>query len=61
MSETWTLNNIIKVTDTMERITKLKCNWTGHIARLNDNRWTKRVIQWKLWKHNRVVELPQTR
>lgn len=35
------------VTDAVEQIAKLKWNWAGHIARLQDNRWTKRMIEWR--------------
>lgn len=30
------------VDDLTVRITKLKIRWAGHIARLNDGRWTER-------------------
>ncbi|GJQ74372.1 hypothetical protein Trydic_g21247 [Trypoxylus dichotomus] len=29
----------------MEKITTLKWNWTGHIARLSDGRWIKKVME----------------
>lgn len=36
-----------KVMDAIEKITTLKWNWAGHIARLNDDRWTKKIIEWR--------------
>ena len=30
----------------MENIKKLKWCWAGHVARMQDNRWTKRVTEW---------------
>lgn len=28
----------------VERVAILKWNWAGHIARMRENRWTKRII-----------------
>lgn len=30
----------------VERIASKKVEWTGHVARRDENRWSKRVIQW---------------
>ena len=35
------------VTDAIERIANLKWNWAGHLARVNDNRWTRKVTEWR--------------
>lgn len=35
-----------KVTDIIERIRRLKWNWAGHISRIKDNRWTRKIIEW---------------
>ena len=35
-----------KVTDVIQHVTKQKAKWAGHVARLNDNRWTKRTTDW---------------
>lgn len=35
------------VTDAIERITSLKWNWSGHVARFSDGRWTKRIVEWR--------------
>ena len=34
------------VTDVVNRIRKLKWNWAGHVARMSDKRWTKRLLEW---------------
>lgn len=33
--------------DAIERIATLKWNWAGHVARLSDNRWTRRIVEWR--------------
>lgn len=44
-------NEIIRqrtgVNDAIERITMLKWNWAGHVARMSDGRWTKKIIEWR--------------
>ena len=35
------------VKDVIVKIRKMKWKWAGHIARLNDNRWTKRLTEWQ--------------
>lgn len=44
-------NNIIRqrssVTDAVTRINHLKWNWTGHVAKMSDGRWTKKIVEWK--------------
>ena len=35
-----------KVKDVVREIYKKKLMWAGHIARLRDNRWTKRALDW---------------
>jgi hypothetical protein len=36
-----------KVKDVMQKIKELKWRWAGHIARMDDNRWTKRMNEWQ--------------
>ena len=31
----------------LEFAAKQKWKWAGHVARLNDNRWTKRITDWQ--------------
>ncbi|GJQ77305.1 hypothetical protein Trydic_g20725 [Trypoxylus dichotomus] len=33
--------------DAIRTILHLKWNWAGHVARLTDGRWTKRILQWR--------------
>lgn len=35
----------------IHRIKSLKRQWEGHIAQIEDNRWTKRILKWRLYKH----------
>ncbi|GBP21927.1 Putative uncharacterized transposon-derived protein F52C9.6 [Eumeta japonica] len=35
-----------KVIDALSHSQKLKWRWAGHIARLSDNRWTRKTTQW---------------
>lgn len=35
------------VQDAIQKITMLKWNWAGHVARMTDNRWTKRITEWR--------------
>lgn len=36
-----------KVIDIMDKIKEAKWRWAGHLARQQDNRWTKRVTEWQ--------------
>ncbi|GBP17400.1 Putative uncharacterized transposon-derived protein F52C9.6 [Eumeta japonica] len=36
----------IKVIDALIHLQKLKWRWAGHVARLSDNRWTRKTMQW---------------
>ena len=36
-----------KVTEIAERIATLKWRWAGHIARMTDDRWTRRTMIWR--------------
>ena len=35
------------IIDTIEYTLKQKWRWAGHIARMKDNRWTKRCTEWQ--------------
>ena len=49
------------VRDVLTTISKLKWEWAGHVARMNDNRWTARVTQWTPRGHTRGRGRPRTR
>lgn len=36
-----------KTRDAVETILHLKWNWAGHVARMTDNRWTKKIAEWR--------------
>ncbi|KAJ8724843.1 hypothetical protein PYW07_015801 [Mythimna separata] len=50
LQDRWTIAKIrkrTKVTDVLQKIRKLKWNWTGHIMRTDSGRkWTKDVMEW---------------
>lgn len=50
-----------KVIDIAYRISKLKWQWAGHISRRTDNRWGKRVLEWRPRLGKRSVGRPQAR
>ena len=57
-------NKIRQQTGTMdiaENILRLKWKWAGHLARTQDNRWTKRCTEWQPREGKRSRGRPQTR
>ena len=50
-----------KVTDIAQRISKLKWQWAGHIARRTDGRWGCKVLEWRPRTGKRSVGRPPTR
>ncbi|KAI8440939.1 hypothetical protein MSG28_009236 [Choristoneura fumiferana] len=50
-----------KVTDIAGKICKLKWQWAGHIARRTDNRWGRKVLEWRPRTGRRSVGRPPTR
>ena len=47
-----------KITDTMEYTLKQKWRWTGHTARMKDNRWTTRCTERQPRRGKRSRGLP---
>ena len=54
-----------RVTDIVQCVTNMKWKWTGHIARMKENRWTIRSTEWQIrgvrsfgrpkrWRHDIV-------
>ena len=39
--------------DIVQVIKKQKWRWARHVARMNDNRWTKRITDWCLYSDKR--------
>lgn len=49
------------VTDVIYQVAKLKWNWAGHVARMTDGRWTKRLLEWRPRADTRNRGRPPTR
>lgn len=41
------IRNKTRADDVIQRIAKLKWQWAGHVMRLPDERWTKKVTEWR--------------
>lgn len=41
------IRRITKVMDAVEQITHSKWNWAGHVARMSNQRWTKKIVEWR--------------
>lgn len=58
-------NNTIRLRtglkDIVKHITELKWRWAGHVARFKDNRWTKRIIEWRPRQDKRSRGRPPSR
>ena len=50
-----------KIIDITECTLKQKWRWTGHIARMKDNRWTKRCTEWQPRRGKRSRGRPSRR
>jgi len=51
----------IKTKAGVQVVNKQKWRWTGHLARMNDSRWTKRIIDGCPYNDRRNRERPDTR
>jgi hypothetical protein len=49
------------MTDVVHRIKSLKWQWAGHIARMEDERWTKRILNWRPFDQTRPLGRPPER
>ena len=50
-----------KVKDILEKVKEAKWRWAGHVARMQDNRWTKRLTEWQPRTGKRKVGRPKRR
>ena len=50
-----------KINDSIEYTLKQKWKWAGHIARMKDNRWTKRCTEWQPRRGKRSRGRPSRR
>ena len=55
------VRKLTKVVDIVERVSRLKWQWAGHIARQENSRWTKRVTLWRPRQSARRRGRPPTR
>jgi hypothetical protein len=53
--------NFYRVLNDAESEVMLKWQWAGHISRRTDNRWGKRVLEWRPRLGRRSVGRPQAR
>jgi len=51
----------IKVDDVKEHIARQKWRWVGHVARQDNDRWTRRIVQWRPRQHKKSAGRPQKR
>ena len=49
------------IRDIVEEVAKMKWRWAGHVARYDDNRWTRRILEWRPRETVRSVGRPQKR
>ena len=56
-----TMREKTKLDDIIETATKAKWRWAGHVARMNDNRWTIRTTEWQVRKGKRSQGRPKQR
>ena len=47
--------------DIVQVVKKQKWRWAGHVARMNDNRWTKRITDWCPYNDKGSKKRPDTR
>jgi len=46
------------VTDVIEQVRRRKWTWAGHVSRIPDNRWTRRIATWKPYEGKKPRERP---
>ena len=51
----------IRVKDIVQVVKKQKWTWAGHVAKMKDNRWTKRKTGWCPHNDKRSRKRPDTR
>ena len=50
-----------KVTDVIEQVRRRKWTWAGHVSKIQDNRWTLRITNWKPYERKRPRGRPARR
>jgi len=44
-----------KVDDDIEHIARQKWRWVGHVTRQDNDKWTRRIVQWRPRQHKKVL------
>ena len=57
---TW-IREKTRVKDIIQVIKQQKWRWAGHVARINENRWMKRLTYWHQYNNKRRKKRPDTR
>ena len=57
---TW-IREKTKVIDIIQVVEQQKWKWAGHVAWMNDNRWTKRITDWHPYNEKRSRKRPDKR
>ena len=55
------LRHKTKVTDIVQICSKLKWQWAGHVCRRTDDRWSRKVLEWRPRVGKRRVGRPPAR
>lgn len=50
-----------KMEDIRTTIMKAKWRWAGHVARMREDRWTRKTTEWKPWNQKMSQGRPMTR
>ena len=56
-----TIRQRTKIKDIVEYVTRMKWRWAGHVARSSNDRWTKRLMEWRPRADKRSRGRPPTR
>lgn len=55
------IREVTRVADVAEKATRLKWRWAGHVVRSVDEKWSKRILDWRPRLGRRSVGRPQAR
>ena len=50
-----------QVKDIIEKVQNMKCQWAGHLARMNNNKWAKKTTEWTPREGSRMKGRPKRR
>lgn len=55
------LDGVVKLVDIRKKWAKRKWKWARKIANMGDDRWTKKVSEWRPWERSRNRGRPKAR